>query len=286
MHRITAALWVGGAALPLASWADTPGADAGAHSLTYNLALTSDYRFRGLSQTGKKPAIQAGLDYAHGSGAYLGAWASNVNGNQYPGAHMEMDLYGGYKLELARELGGDFGLIHVHYPGGKSTSATTTFASRPGTTTYPNTTEVYAGMTYRWFSVKYNYSLSSSLFGLDSGTVGTLADINGNNAYNTPNKNTRGSGYLDLSANFEVADKLALNLHLGHQNVRNYSKFSYSDYKVGLTKDLAGFSISAAIYGTNARSEWWFAQTPSQVGSTSRTRIGDPGLVLSVSRTF
>ena len=276
----------GALSLPsVAMAADAPAA-ASPHTFTGNLSLVSDYRFRGLSQTGKKPAIQGGIDYAHASGVYLGTWASSINANQYPNATMEWDFYGGYKFEPVKDVGIDLGLIHVYYPGGKSTAATTTFASRAGTTTYPNTTELYAGLSYKWFSAKYNHSISSSLFGLDSGTVGTLADINGNNAYNSPNTSTRGSGYLDLAANFEVADKLTLGLHIGHQTVKNYGNFSYTDYKIGLTKEYKGFNFGAAIHSTNARSEWWYAQTPDQVGTTNRTRIGEAGLVLSIARTF
>jgi len=265
--------------------ADAPAA-ASPHTFTANVSLVSDYRFRGLSQTGKRPAVQGGVDYAHASGFYLGTWASSVNANQYPNAAMEWDFYGGYKFEPVKDVGIDLGLIHVYYPGGKSTAATTTFASRAGTTTYPNTTELYAGLSYKWFSAKYYHSIGSSLFGLDSGTVGTLADINGNNAYNSPNTSTRGSGYLDLAANFEVADKLTLGLHVGHQTVKNYGNFSYTDYKIGLTREYNGFNFGAAIHSTNARSEWWYAQTVNQVGTTNRTKIGEAGLVLSVARTF
>ncbi len=277
----------GTCSLPVVSIAaDVTPAATPTSPVTGNFSLTSDYRFRGLSQTAKKPAVQGGLDYAHESGFYLGTWASSINANQYPNATIEWDFYGGYKFEPVKDVGIDLGLIHIHYPGGKSTAATTTFASRAGITTYPNTTELYAGVSYKWFSAKYNRSISSSLFGLDSGTVGTLADINGNNPYNTPNINTRGSGYLDLAANVEVADKLTLGLHVGHQAVKNYSNFSYTDYKIGLTKEYAGFSFGAAVVSTNAKSEWWYAQTPDQVGSTSRTKIGETGLVLSVTKPF
>jgi len=268
-------------ALPLAR-ADEPAPQP----LTFSVSATSDYRFRGLSQTAKKPALQAGVDYAFSNGAYLGAWTSNINADQYPGAHMELDLYGGVKFEPAKDVGVDLGLIHVHYPNGKSTASTPTFASRPGTTTYPNTTEIYAGLSYRWFSVKYNRTLGSSLFGLDAGTVGTATDINGNDANNTPNTGTRGSGYLDLAANFEIADKLTLNLHAGHQTVANYGNYSYSDWKIGVTKEFDGFSLAVAAVGTNAKDTWWYAQSPAQVGTTNRTKIGEPGLVLSATKTF
>ena len=277
------------ALIPAASFADTavPAPEAkNPHTFTGNMSVVSDYRFRGLSQTSLHPAVQGGFDYAHEKGIYLGTWASSVSGNQYPGATLEWDFYGGYKFEPVKDVGLDVGLIHIYYPGGKSTPQTTTFASRAGTTTSPNTTEVYAGLSSQWFSVKYNHTLSNSLFGLDAGTVGTLADINGNNAYNTPNTGTRGSGYLDLGANFEIADKLTLNLHVGHQSVKHYSNFSYADYKIGLTREIAGYSLAAAVVGTNAKDAWWYAQTSGQVGSTSRTKIGEAGLVVSASKAF
>src|SRR5436309_8446048 len=53
------------------------------HSLTGNVALVGDYRFRGLSQTYTQPAVQGGVDFTHVSGAYLGTWGSNVSGNQF-----------------------------------------------------------------------------------------------------------------------------------------------------------------------------------------------------------
>src|SRR5947209_8402890 len=79
-------------------------APASPHTLTANAAFVTDYRFRGISQTFKLPAVQAGFDYSHSSGFYLGTWGSNVSGNQYPnGNSMEMDLYGGYKFEPAKD---------------------------------------------------------------------------------------------------------------------------------------------------------------------------------------
>lgn len=274
--------------IPVASNAQTaaPEEAKAPYTLTGNMGMVSDYRFRGLSQTSERPAIQGGFDYAHESGIYLGTWVSNVSGNQYPGASLEWDFYGGYKFEPVKDVGIDLGLIHVYYPGAKSTAATTTFASRAGTTTYPNTTELYAGASYQWLSVKYNYSLSSSLFGLDKDTAGIACNVtNGTDCYNS-NQTTQGSGYLDVNASFEVGDKLTLGLHVGHQNVKNYGNYSYTDYKIGLTQEVAGFSLGAAYQVTDAKSGWWYAQTQNQVGSTGRTKIGEAGVVLSVSKTF
>jgi len=87
------------------------------HTLSSNIALVSDYRFRGISQTWRLPALQGGIDYAHSSGLYLGTWASNVSGNSYNnGAGLELDLYGGYKLAVAQDLTLDIGALPTSTP--------------------------------------------------------------------------------------------------------------------------------------------------------------------------
>src|SRR5512133_1490261 len=83
-----------------AAMAQTQAAAPG-YTLAYNVGVTSDYRFRGISQTSFDPALQAGVDFAHKSGFYLGAWGSNISWiKDYVGASdgsLEIDLYGGYK---------------------------------------------------------------------------------------------------------------------------------------------------------------------------------------------
>lgn len=67
------------------------------YTLAYNVGVTSDYRFRGIAQTATDPALQAGVDFAHKSGFYLGAWGSNVSWIKDFGASdgsLEIDLYG------------------------------------------------------------------------------------------------------------------------------------------------------------------------------------------------
>lgn len=75
-----------------------------------NIGATSNYLWRGVTQTNDRAAVSGGLDYSHGSGFYLGTWASNLDGGQY-----ELDLYGGYGMEVGA-LGLDFGLISYEYP--------------------------------------------------------------------------------------------------------------------------------------------------------------------------
>ena len=86
---------------------------AAASPLTGNFSLTSDYRFRGISQSYALPAVQGGIDWANASGFYLGNWNSSVSGNQYPnGASLEMDFYGGYKVALGKDATLDVGGIY------------------------------------------------------------------------------------------------------------------------------------------------------------------------------
>ena len=87
------------------------------HTFTGNVGLFSEYRFRGISQTFQKPAIQGGFDYSHESGFYVGNWNSNVNeGAGFPAGNIEMDFYGGWKKTWG-DWGLDLGGIYYYYPG-------------------------------------------------------------------------------------------------------------------------------------------------------------------------
>src|SRR6218665_2497463 len=124
------------------------------HTVSSNIALVSDYRFRGISQTWHLPALQGGIDYAHSSGLYLGTWASNVSGNSYNnGAGLELDLYGGYKFAVSQDLTLDLGALAYVYPGARLNSA-------PGVATGEKYTNVdlYAALSAGAFSAKLSVS--------------------------------------------------------------------------------------------------------------------------------
>ncbi|MDF3886765.1 TorF family putative porin, partial [Cupriavidus basilensis] len=71
-------------------------ADASPHTFTANVTLASEYRYRGLMQTNRRPAIQGGFDYAHSSGFYVGNWNSSISwlgdSNPQVSAPIEMDF--------------------------------------------------------------------------------------------------------------------------------------------------------------------------------------------------
>ncbi len=89
-------------------------AEESPHEFSANVDLTTDYIFRGQSQTGNLPTVDGGLDYAHESGFYAGTWASGINF----GGNLEIDFYGGYGGELGGTgLGYDVGVLYYYYPG-------------------------------------------------------------------------------------------------------------------------------------------------------------------------
>ncbi|MEH3158617.1 MAG: TorF family putative porin [Sphingomonas taxi] len=118
-------------ALPAAAQETAP---PKAVTVTGSVALVSDYRLRGVSQTDKEMAIQGGLTISHESGIYVGTWASNLAGwGTFGGSNMELDLIGGYKVPVG---GGalDVGLTWYMYPGGASkTDFAEPFAKLSGT---------------------------------------------------------------------------------------------------------------------------------------------------------
>ncbi|BBC71242.1 conserved hypothetical protein [Altererythrobacter sp. B11] len=92
-------------------------------SVSGSVALVSDYRFRGVSQTDKEAAIQGGITVGHDSGLYVGTWASNLSGwGTFGGSNMELDIFGGYAVEVADGVTADVGLTWFMYPGGADTT--------------------------------------------------------------------------------------------------------------------------------------------------------------------
>ncbi len=83
-----------------------------------NVAVVSDYRFRGLSLTAGDPAVQGGVTVNHESGFYVGTWASNLDDTPVYG-NFEIDLFAGWTKEVSPGLTFDGGLTYYAYPDGK-----------------------------------------------------------------------------------------------------------------------------------------------------------------------
>ncbi len=189
------------------------------HAVSFNAALTSDYRYRGLSQTRVKPALQGGADYTHNpSGFYAGVWGSTIKWTKDLGGDgdLEIDLYGGKRGDIASGVTYDVGGLYYFYPSNDLNPSANTF-------------EVYGQLGFGPAYVKYSHS-TTNLFGTSD---------------------SKGSGYLDLGANIELDKGLVLNLHAGRQRVAHNGQFSYNDYKIGITKDFGFASVALAYVDTN-----------------------------------
>lgn len=89
--------------------------ETGPVTVSANVALTTDYRFRGVSLSAGDPAIQGGIDVAHESGFYVGTWASSIEGGPAYG-EMELDIYAGWSGDVADGVSVDVGLLYYLYP--------------------------------------------------------------------------------------------------------------------------------------------------------------------------
>ncbi|HSB23019.1 MAG TPA: TorF family putative porin [Burkholderiaceae bacterium] len=224
-------------------------------SFTANAGLFTDYRFRGISQTNKQPAFQGGFDFSHKLGFYVGNWNSNVDSGLYNGANLEMDFYGGYKGSY-QAFSYDAGVLYYYYPG----------SGVAGSTKIDNT-ELYVSGGWGPVSLKYSYAVSDFFGAQDS----------------------KGAYYLDGTVNFPLTKELALVGHLGYQgNLKNAARItemdgsvqsSITDWKLGVTYDLKGWTLGASYIDTNRSLSLGTA-------SLENKDIANSTLVLSVSKSF
>ena len=218
------------------------------YTLSYNVGVTTDYRYRGLSQSHLKPALQGGADFAHKSGVYLGAWASTIHWIKDAGGsgNVELDLYGGYKGTVG-DLGYDVGVLTYQYPSNKLA-------------VNANTTELYGALTFGLVTAKYSHSVTN-LFGF---------------------ANSKNSSYLEAAASFDLGNGYSVAPHIGYQKVAGSGNgvYSYADFSLATAKDFGnGLVASATLVVTDADKALYI--TPGDAKFTGKT-----GLVLGLKYNF
>lgn len=212
--------------LPLAAaFALTIGSNVASAEITGNVSLTSDYKFRGISQSDESPAIQGGLDYAHDSGFYVGTWASSVdfdtNGAGYDGS-LELDVYAGFGNTIGdSDFGYDVGVMYYAYPGDDGAEG--------------DYFEVYGGLSWKDLSLSVAYS---------------------DDYYAETGK----FYYVAGDYSFSFAENWTLDLHAGYNSFDEEGFLSdgadqYWDYSVGVGVSLAGLDLSLAYVGTDLDEE-------------------------------
>lgn len=210
-------------AVPAVAMADT----APASPFSGNVSLTTDYLYRGLTQTNHGGAIQGGYDYVNPNGFYVGAWGSNISwlysSQGYAatsGASLELDTYGGYSGSFASDFNYNVGFLRYNY-GGNANGAVNA-----------DTNEIYGSLGWKWISAKYSRS-TGNLFGFG---------------------NSSGSGYLELNGAYTLeGPAVDLSAHYGKQTVAGTGNgiYTYSDYNVKAAKAFGAYTWAFMVSNTN-----------------------------------
>ncbi len=234
---------------------------ASPHTLSANVGLYGQYVFRGITYTNERPALQGGFDYAHSSGLFAGVWASNVDKNALYGNTLEIDVYGGYAHQFTSGIGINVGFLQFYYPDNEKIGGESA-----------NTTELNAAVSWKWFTLKYNYAVSD-FFGLNNKSLG---DGHGD---------SKGSDYWEAAFNYTLPYDINLVLHAGHQSVEGRDIADYSDYLIGINKNFSiagstGWNAGVNFTSTNA-SHTWYVDTQANPSYT-----GDDHVILYLKRTF
>lgn len=192
----------------------------GAPEISGNIALTNDYRFRGISQSDESPAISGGFDIAWDTGIYVGTWASSVDfdsNDDYDGS-LELDYYAGWAGDLTDNVGVDVGVMAYTYPGDNGAEG--------------DYNELY---------------LNVSLFG------GSVGAVYSDDYYAESGK----FYYLTGDYSFPLGEVFSLDLHAGYADVEKNGGFfssdtdSYFDYSAGISASWLAVDWSVAYIGTD-----------------------------------
>lgn len=218
-------------------------------TVTGNAAVVSDYRFRGISQTDKRFALQGGITVTHESGFYVSTWGSSIDDYVAAGSDQELDLIAGYSKTIGAATV-DVGVLYYYYPGsgGANTDFVEPYASVKGTFG-PATAKLSAA-----------YAPKSRALSVDGGL--------------TREDNLYVAG--DLSASIPNTP-LGVSAHLGHSFGPSYLTIGkeYTDWNIGAT-----YTWSHLTFGVS------YVDTDKSLYSPSGRNISKAGVVGSITASF
>jgi uncharacterized protein (TIGR02001 family) len=201
-----------------------------------NVALLSDYRFRGESLTERRPALQAAVNYDHSTGLFLGGLVSNVRIDPDVSG-LSAQIYGGYAHPVGERASWDVGVVTYVFP-------------RPAVGPKYDYTEAFIGASFDTLSSRLNYT--DSYFG-------------GGKAV-----------YLELSATRPIADRISLIGHLGYldlgqprEPLASGQRRGLVDFLAGINIDVSGFTLGLSVVGTDAQQHG----CPAGTGRCSTTAV-------------
>ncbi|WP_105189445.1 TorF family putative porin [Pseudoalteromonas sp. T1lg48] len=176
--------------------------------VTANVAASSNYYWRGITQSDDGAAVSGGIDYASDTGFYAGTWLSNIDFGDAASTSYEMDLYAGFAGSVD-DIGYDVGYIYYAYPDAEGDIG---FG------------EIYGSVSWQWFSAGASYLVNAE------GDATDEEDML----------------YLELNASFTILKDTELALHFGHSSGDTVEEWygeddSYIDYGVSISK--SGFTF-------------------------------------------
>ena len=188
---------------------------SGPFSLSGGIAVTSDYRFRGISLSNEKVAVQPTLTVSHESGLYAGVWGSTLPDSPSYGK-FELDLYGGFATEIASGTTVDVGVTYYTYPGSEDGGAPTDYFEGIGKLSHDIGPVSVTGMVA--YAPKQNSLGDEDNIYLNLGA--------GVGVPNTPVTLTAGIGYNDGSLGLVSPDGKYIDWSVGASFAASFATFS------------------------------------------------------------
>jgi uncharacterized protein (TIGR02001 family) len=179
------------------------------------LAATTDYVYRGVSQTDEGPAIQGSLDVGHSNGMYAGIWASNVDFDEPDGIDYELNLYVGWVYDFTEDTSLDVQVVRYLYPGA---NAGYSF----------NFNELIAALSFlEYYTVTAAYS---------------------NDWLNTDEN----AFYYHFGADIPLGIRdLNLKLGAGFNDISDAAGDDYWDFQAGINRDWGIFNVDLSYFDTS-----------------------------------
>jgi uncharacterized protein (TIGR02001 family) len=266
----------------MAEEAAAPAAATPTWTFPSSVSVVSDYIWRGQSQTWGNPAVQAGIEADHVSGAYVGFWGSNVSSNWLPNANVEMDFSAGFRNTFATDFKYDVGGVYIYYPDGDF--AKTQFGPNAYNKSKLNSLELYGSLGWKWFTVKGGY-MPTKFYGwntnnspVNGGFPGDLkAGVTGN---------TNGSYYYMASASYDVPAVAGLNVagEIGRQTIADSTGLDWTWYKVGVTKTFADTWALNAFYTATTGSKAY--QNFASFANSTTSNVDTSKVVVGITKSF
>jgi uncharacterized protein (TIGR02001 family) len=202
----------------------------GSWSTSASVALSTDYVWRGYTQSNEEPAISGSFDVAHASGFYAGTWASNVDFSNIGLSNVsaEYDIYAGFGGEFGDSgVSYDIGVLRYMYDADDL-----------------DWNEFYASIGYSYFSLGVAHS----------------TDV-----YNTDEDGT----YWTLGFDYDITDSVALSAGIGYYDydqavVGAGNPDEAIDYRIGLSTEVVGFGVDLTYYDTDSDGETLYGEDEAE----------------------